>query len=339
MCKGQFSCRVPVMPVDSARRSLVVVGDASGGVVLTQEQEEVLHERLRGARAEGTWRVYQSAWREFVKWCAQQVPQITPLRVSPIQVALHLDAVAKKAGLSTVVIRRSAIAAAFETKGLESPTNASVVKQVLTAIHREKGSRPKAPKAAATADVMERLVSTIDRTTVGGKRDVALRLVGYTGAFRRSALCSLLVGDLRREPWGFAVTVRWDKGDQEGKGLVKALPSNPGPLDAAQALTDWLAVRQTAPADLLFPNTDPGYVALLVKRCARAAGFSPEEVKQLAGHSLRAGFVTEAVRCGADAIAIQQQTGHKSLDVLSRYVREIDPLKGNAVQRMIGKKP
>ena len=67
---------------------------------------------------------------------------------------------------------------------------------------------------------------------------------------------------------------------------------------------------------------------------AAAAGFTAARVQRLGGHSLRAGFVTEAFRRGADAHAIMRQTGHRSPVMLEVYAREHSPLVGNAVTRL-----
>ena len=72
----------------------------------------------------------------------------------------------------------------------------------------------------------------------------------------------------------------------------------------------------------------------MIHRRAAAAGFTPTQVDQLGGHSLRAGFVTEAFRAGADAHAIMRQTGHRSPVMLEVYAREHAPLVGNAVTRL-----
>ena len=72
----------------------------------------------------------------------------------------------------------------------------------------------------------------------------------------------------------------------------------------------------------------------MIHRRATAAGFTPARVDKLGGHSLRAGFVTEAFRAGADAHAIMRQTGHRSPVMLEVYAREHAPLVGNAVTRL-----
>ncbi|HZM65016.1 MAG TPA: hypothetical protein VFC16_01795, partial [Nakamurella sp.] len=71
-----------------------------------------------------------------------------------------------------------------------------------------------------------------------------------------------------------------------------------------------------------------------IQRRAAAAGFTAAQVAQLGGHSLRAGFVTEAFPAGADAHSIMRQTGHRSPVMLEVYAREHAPLVGNAVTRL-----
>ena len=60
-------------------------------------------------------------------------------------------------------------------------------------------------------------------------------------------------------------------------------------------------------------------VARIVQARAMAAGLDPA---RYAGHSLRAGFVTAAARAGADVWKIQQVSRHRSMQVLSGYVRD-----------------
>ncbi len=71
-----------------------------------------------------------------------------------------------------------------------------------------------------------------------------------------------------------------------------------------------------------------------IRRRAALAGYDPETVTQLGGHSLRAGFVTQAFRNGASAHAIMRQTGHTTPAMLEVYARENAPLLGNAVTNL-----
>ncbi len=68
-----------------------------------------------------------------------------------------------------------------------------------------------------------------------------------------------------------------------------------------------------------------------IRRRAALAGYDDTLVAQLGGHSLRAGFVTQAFRNGADAHAIMRQTGHSNPATVELYAREHAPLLGNAV--------
>ena len=72
----------------------------------------------------------------------------------------------------------------------------------------------------------------------------------------------------------------------------------------------------------------------MIRARAEQAGYTTTEIGKLGGHSLRAGFVTEAFRAGADAHQIMRQTGHRSHAVLETYAREHVPLLGNAVTRI-----
>ncbi len=75
-------------------------------------------------------------------------------------------------------------------------------------------------------------------------------------------------------------------------------------------------------------------VNVVLARRATDAGYTPQQIAKLGGHSLRAGFVTEAFRQGADAHAIMRQTGHRNPAILETYAREHAPLVGNAVTKL-----
>jgi integrase len=68
-------------------------------------------------------------------------------------------------------------------------------------------------------------------------------------------------------------------------------------------------------------------VARIVTRAAVAAGLDPA---RNAGHSLRAGLATSAA-AGVEERAIVAQTGHRSVAVARRYIRDGLPFRGNAV--------
>ncbi|TIH33811.1 site-specific integrase [Subtercola vilae] len=72
-------------------------------------------------------------------------------------------------------------------------------------------------------------------------------------------------------------------------------------------------------------------VSRAVKRRSHAAGI---DVPQLSGHSLRAGFITEALNAGASTAEVMRQSLHRDERTILIYDRENNPLKRNAVTRV-----
>jgi integrase len=68
-------------------------------------------------------------------------------------------------------------------------------------------------------------------------------------------------------------------------------------------------------------------VALTIKHAAERVGLDSAE---LAGHSLRAGHATTAARNGASEASIMRQTGHRSVQMVRRYIREGSLFHDNA---------
>ena len=162
-----------------------------------------------------------------------------------------------------------------------------------------------------------------------GVRDRALIGLGFSGAFRRSELVALDVTDLSFVRRGLEARVRRSKTDQEGHGLTKNIARGSDPTTCTvRAVRDWLELGCIAESPVFrsvdrHGNVRPTRltgraVALILKRAAADAGI---EEREISGHSLRAGFVTEAKKHGADDAAIMDQTGHKSLAMLQRYHR------------------
>jgi site-specific recombinase XerD len=161
------------------------------------------------------------------------------------------------------------------------------------------------------------------------KRDRALLLLGFAGALRRSELVALDVTHLKLSDEGFIVTIAKSKTDQEGEGQTIAIPRvSDSPYCPVQAVLDWMAMagieqgallRRVMKGNHLTADrlTDQS-VARVIKRLAARAGLISS---QYAGHSLRSGFLTSAAQQRASTFKMQAQSLHKSLDVLSGYVR------------------
>jgi site-specific recombinase XerD len=295
-------------------------------------------------KAAGTRRAYRSDWRHFEAWAAEV--KIDFLPASPPAVAAYLAHLADS-GLkaSTISRRLAAIAYAHKLKGLDSPTTAEGVRQVLRGIRRSIGTA-QVQKAPATDRAIGAMVAAIPLGGIVGLRDKALLLLGFAAALRRSELVDLKVNDLEVTPEGLLVHIRRSKTDQEGQGATVAVPRG-GRLKPVEAVEAWLAVltpvnRAAEPANpanhpLFRPIDRHGRigaaaltdrsVADIVKRHAAAAGLDP---KIFSGHSLRAGFVTSALEHGADLFKVMDVTRHRRIETLKGYDRRAKAFKDHA---------
>lgn len=290
------------------------------------------------AKAPNTRRAYASDWRHFAAWCTQHHFQMLPAQ--PETVALYLTALAATAKTSTLTRRVSAIAQAHGYAGSPSPTHDLLVRTVFAGIRRSKGTA-QVGKRPVTIEDLRRLTAALPATLLG-KRDRALLLLGFAGAFRRSELVALDVEDLQFGSDGLAVTIRRSKTDGEGQGRTVGIPygSHPGtcPVRATQA---WLDQIGSEDGPLFRPVNRHGHlattrlsdkaVALVVKKRMKAIGLDAGE---FAGHSLRAGLATAAARAGVPERAIMAQTGHRSLTTLRKYIREGSLFLENAAARV-----
>ena len=285
-------------------------------------------------KSEATRRAYRADMALFQDWC-QLRRGIDALGAPPEALAAFLTGQAS-VGVSPATLTRrvAAIGYAHELAGLPSPTKHGAVRAVLRGIRRTAGTAPM-QKAPATADCLTTMLATIPADTLAGKRDRALILLGFAGAFRRSELVALTVEDLAFEPEGMRVRVRRSKSDQEGKGHEVAILRGTK-LRPVAAVQDWLQAAAIT-AGPVFRRIDrhgkvrdgltPQTVALVVKRYADAAGLDPAA---FAGHSLRAGFLTSAAEAGADVLRMMEVSRHKRVETVQGYVRRANAFKGHA---------
>ncbi|WP_455902165.1 site-specific integrase [Rhodococcus gordoniae] len=348
---------------------------------------------VASSRSAGTRRTYASAWRKFTTWCRSEGHQVLPAH--PVTVAAYLVAAAdtltpegtRAYAPATLAHHLAAIAHHHREAGQSSPTGDDLVRRTMSGIRRDyatAGDRPRSPRAPLlTADVLtivERARTSCEGWTdeVLERRDTAIVLLGFAGAFRRSELVGLTCGDISLHRLdGLHIRLRKSKTDQEGRGTIRALPFTHGHLSCPPcAWMRWAQIvaaydsggrpavirllrtaepfdghvcrgprpRTASDAPLLRSirkNGNLSETALsgaavhkAIRRRAEQAGYDPELVQQLGGHSLRAGFVTQAFRNGASAHAIMRQTGHSTPAMLEVYARENAPLIGNAVTNL-----
>lgn len=290
---------------------------------------EASAQRYEGKRkSDNTKRTYQAAWLEFQTWCKRAGYDPLPASVEAVRYYLA-DLADNGNAVSTIEVKRAAISAAHvEAQCADDPTKHRNVKKLMEGITRVlgKGGDKKEP---ITLGVLGQIVGAIDTSTTQGKRDKALVLLGYAGAFRRSELVAIDVAHIRTIG-KLVVHVPRSKTDQEGRGEKKHIPqatdSTICPVAAYRAYVDAAAIASGP----VFRRLDRGghitdkrlsaqSVALIVKRHAEAAGL---DWRNLSGHSLRAGYVTESHGAGADGADIMAQTGHVREETLRQYIRD-----------------
>jgi site-specific recombinase XerD len=303
---------------------------------------EDLRERAEGfaesSSAEGTRRAYHSDCRHFREWCCAH--GVMALPALPATVALYLTELARTYKVATIARRIAAIGQEHRKGGLPSPFTHPRVVEVWEGIRRTLGTAQERKSAILTAD-LRRMLEPLTETTID-VRDRGLLLLGFAGAFRRSELVALDVGDVRAVTNGLEVTLRRSKTDQEGEGRLIGVPNGSNPVTCpARAMKAWLD-RSGIVDGPLFRSVDrsgnvaptrltAAAVALIVKRHVQRIGLDPA---RFAGHSLRAGFATSAALAGVDALEISRQTGHKSLSMVQRYTRPATIWQMNAAQRV-----
>ena len=290
------------------------------------ELERAVDRYVESSKADNTLLAYGKQWAAFEAWCLTKAACALP--ATPETVALYLAACAG-AGLAAVTLAqaKAVLTRKHEDAGHTSPCASPLVKQAWAGIRRRLGVAPN-QKQPLDADQIRAMYAALP-TGVLGLRDRALIGLGFAGGFRRSELVALDVGDLSFVARGLEALVRRSKTDQEGRGLTKNVSRGADPTTCTvRAVQDWLELSLIADGPVFRAIDRHGNVkqtrlsaqsvALVLKRAADAAGLPTRDVS---GHSLRAGFVTEAKKHGADDAAIMDQTGHKSLAMVQRYHR------------------
>ena len=293
---------------------------------------------FQAARAGSTLRAYAHDWKQFRGWCERH--RLDPLPASPECILLYATDLTQnqKRKLNTLQRRLAAVSQMHQQAGFEPPTRAWAVKQFLSGLRRELGAAPDRKRPVLTDDLRQILAEVPD--TPLGKRDRALLLLGFAGAFRRSELVALDVADLEDNREGLIVRIRKSKTDQEGEGRAVGIPRGADPFTCpVQALGDWRVAAKIESGPLfrgvnrhgqVLPERLSGEaVAIVVKRYVEPLGFDPGT---FAGHSLRAGLATSAAAAGKSERAIMNQTGHRSLSTVRRYIRDGNLFRENAAE-------
>jgi site-specific recombinase XerD len=288
----------------------------------------------KAEKSPGTRKAYETDHRLFVAWCeAKGVSAALPVSAETVAAFLAAEADSGKRP-STLGRRLAAIRYFHKLAGLPTPTDAEAVKATLRGIRRSMGSA-KARKAPALAEHIKAMVAASPES-LRGKRDRALVLLGFAGAFRRSELVALDVADIEEVELGLRVLIRRSKTDQEGMGSLIAVMRGTVACPV-RALREWLIAAEIESGPLFRPINKAGKVlqarltsrsvANIVKEMAQRIGL---DAGTFSGHSLRSGFLTSAASKGASVFKMMDVSRHKSVETLRGYVRDSEIFKDHA---------
>lgn len=300
---------------------------------------EQLAERVkffeRSSISASTRRAYETDWTNFFQWCKAQ--DLEHLPASPETIQLYISSMAdRNLSISTIVRRLTSITAIHEAAGHESPSQSAAVRRVLKGIKRDKWTDQKTSRAISWRE-LQKMAAACDSTMIG-RRDAAILLLGWSSALRRSELVALNIGDLDFQDEGLVLHVRSSKTDQEGRGCKIGIPIASSGLCPVHTVRQWIERRTASklPADApLFPKVgahgrgkwwystqgrlSARCVALVVKRYAREIGL---DWRECSAHSLRRGFATEAAAAGVPERVISRHTRHRSIKTLRGYIED-----------------
>ena len=305
-------------------------------------QEETLL-NLQSSKANNTVRAYKSDFNDFGLFCAQNGFKSLPSE--PKIVSLYLTHLSTRdIKMSTLKRRLVSIGVIHKLKGHYLDTKHPIIIENIMGIKRRKGSiqKGKKPLLINSLKMIINVIDEYNKLDIVKLRDRSIILMGFSGGFRRSEIVSLNYDDLDFVPEGLKINLKRSKTDQFGEGSVKGLPY----FDNTQycpvlSLKNWLQVsninsgplfRRFSKGSKLSENrlTDQT-VALLIKKYLKLAGI---DNKNYSGHSLRSGFATTAAESGAEERSIMAMTGHKSTEMVRRYIKEANIFKNNALNKI-----
>lgn len=284
---------------------------------------------IGASHAPKTWLAYRSTYDAWCAWCA--------LRSAPAWppdgglVALWCVELAE-AGRAVSTIRRH-VAGLRSLARLAGVPATWPLADVLRGLARSQAARERHQAAPIGIPELARMVATLapapgqepEHWQVQAR---AVLLLGWASALRRSELAALAWSDVDEVPGGLVLRIRRSKTDQLGAGALVGVRRAVRRVDLCPvaALLAWREI--VGPIGLVFrgirrngeigDSINDRTICRIVGRVAEAAGLG---AGLWSGHSLRAGFATEAADAGLQEHRIRRVTRHKSAAGLAPYVR------------------
>ena len=284
---------------------------------------------LRSSKASNTLRAYKSDYKDFASFCLKN--GFKPMPSEPKIISLYLTYLSKSCKFSTLKRRLASISVIHRLSGHYIDTKHPMITENLMGIKRVKGSHQKAKKPILINE-LKLIVNAIDKDKNEKNRfkNRALILVGFAGGFRRSELVAIVNEDVDFVPEGVKIFVKRSKTDQSGEGMTKGIPyflnANYCPVIS---LKNWIE-KSEIKSGKIFDMSDKS-VALTIKKYTALVGL---DSNKYSGHCLRSGFATSTAEWGAEERSIMAMTGHKTTQMVRRYIQEANLFKNNALNKI-----
>jgi len=287
-------------------------------------------DNLKNSKSPNTIRAYRADIADFVGFCNRHNMKFLP--ADPNIVSLYLTYLSKSFKFSTLKRRLASISMYHKTKGHYLDTKHPIISENLLGIKRIKGSIQIGKKPILIND-LKLIIQAINKDKISEfekLKNKCLILLGFSGGFRRSELVALLIEDIDFVPEGVKILIRRSKTDQSGEGFVKGIPYFENQEYCPVLYLKKYLKELSSSSGKVFEICDKS-VALKIKKYAMLAGL---DQNNYAGHSLRSGFATSTAEYGADERNIMAMTGHKTTQMVRRYIKEANLFKNNALNKI-----
>ena len=284
---------------------------------------------LKNSKAQNTLRAYQADFKDFSSFCIKNGFNSIP--TEPKIIALYLTHLSSFSKFSTLKRRIASIKVVHRLKGHYIDTKHPIITENIMGIKRKLGVKQTSKKPILIND-LKKIINVInqEKNELKKYQNKAMILIGFAGGFRRSELVSIEYEDIDFVSEGVKITETKSKTDQIGIGLTKAIPYFENKTYCPViSLRKWIEFSNIN-IGKIFKVSDKT-VALTIKKYASMAGL---DNSKYAGHSLRSGFATSTAEIGADERSIMAMTGHKSTQMVRRYIQEANLFKNNALNKL-----
>ena len=286
-------------------------------------------QNLKNSKASNTLRAYKADYKDFARFCVKHGFQSIPSE--PKIISLYLTHLSQTCKFSTLKRRLASISVIHRLSGHYIDIKHPMIAENLMGIKRIKGSYQKAKKPILFNE-LKSIINVIDRDESEKNRlkNKALILIGFAGGFRRSELVAIDYEDVDFVSEGVKIFVKRSKTDQSGEGMTKGIPYFANQkICPVISLKNWIE-KTGIKSGKIFDISDKS-VALIIKKYTALVGL---DSNKYSGHSLRSGFATSAAELGAEERSIMAMTGHKTTQMVRRYIQEANLFKNNALNKI-----